>query len=111
MKQTFRAGMILAVLSATGILTAFAAKPAKNDALITGDAKVSLAEAAQIAEQQVHGRAVRAELERSKKGWIYDVELVANGSSYDVAIDATKGSIVAAVADKTDSDDDHDQVD
>ena len=43
--------------------------------------------------------------------WVYDVEVVANDSTYDVAVDATKGIVLVSVLDKTDHDDTQDKED
>jgi uncharacterized membrane protein YkoI len=111
MNKSIKIGISLVAISTLGTLAAFAAKPVGNDALITSHAKVSLTQAIQTAEHHVRGQAVRAELEASREGWIYDVEVVADGSPYDVAVDAVKGTVVAAAKDKTDTDDGHDKVD
>lgn len=111
MKKLVKIGATFIALSTVGALAAYAAKPQANDALITHHATVSLTQAVQTAEQQVHGKAVRAELEHSKHGWIFDVEVVADNTSYDVAVDATKGTILASAQDKADHDDSRDKQD
>ncbi|WP_298440116.1 PepSY domain-containing protein [Geobacter sp.] len=111
MKRAIKAGITLAALSTVGVLAAHAAKPQENDALVTSHAKVSLVQAVQAAEQRLHGQAVRAELESSSKGWVYDVEVVANGTTYDVAVDAAMGKVLALSRDKADRDDGHDRED
>ncbi len=111
MKRTLKTIVILTALAIAGPLAAQAAEPGGNDALVTSHSRVSLSQAVQAAEQQVPGQGVRAELESSRKGWVYDVEVVKNSAVYDVAVDAATGTVVAAAADKTDADDGHDQKD
>lgn len=111
MKQTTKLGIAIIALSTIGALAAYAATPQENDALITRHAAIPLSQAIQSAEQHAHGRAVRAELEHGKHGWVYDVEVVANGSTYDVAVDAAKGIVLVSVPDKTDHDNIQDKED
>jgi len=111
MKRAIKVGITVVVLSTVGALAAYASKTVENDALITRHAGISLIQAVQVAEQHVHGQAVRAELESSRKGWIYDVEVVANATTYDVAVDAAKGTVLASAVDKADNDDGHDRED
>ena len=111
MKKLVKIGATLVALSTVGALAAYAAKPQENDALITRHAAISLAQAVQTAEQQTHGQAVRAELELGKQGWVYDVEVAAGNAVYDVAVDATKGTVLASALDKNDHDDGQDKED
>ncbi|WP_298268029.1 PepSY domain-containing protein [Geobacter sp.] len=113
MKRAIKAGITVVALSTAtvGALAAHAAKPQENDALVTSHATVSLVQAVQAAQQRLHGQAVRAELESSRKGWVYDVEVVANGTTYDVAVDAAKGKVLAFSIDKADRDDGNDRED
>ena len=95
--------LALAVLSGVAI----AAKNMENDAIgkTIGKATISLAQAATAAEQHVNGRAVRAEFENSRQGWIYDVEVVSGAKVFDVRIDAEKGSVISSAEDAEDRDD------
>lgn len=111
MKKLVKIGVVFVALSSVGALAAYAAKPQENDALITRHAAISLTQAVQAAEQQVHGQAVRAELEHGKKGWVFDVEVVAGTTTYDVAVDAAKGTVLASAQDKADHDDSQDKQD
>jgi len=111
MKRIMNVATTLIVLSTIGTVSAFAANRKDNDALLTHHANISLSQAAEIAEQQVHGKANRAELEHGKHGWVYDVEVVADAKVYDVAIDATKGILLNSSVDAVDHDDEHDQED
>lgn len=111
MKKFVKIGVVCSAFSVAGVLAAYAAKPQENDALITRHAAISLTQAVQTAEQQVHGQAVRAELEHGKQGWIFDVEVVAGNTTYDVVVDAAKGTVLASAQDKTDHDDAQDRED
>jgi uncharacterized membrane protein YkoI len=101
----------LAALSATAIGTAYAAKSAENDALAINGAKISMTQAVTAAEQHVGGKASRAEYERHKGQWVFDVEVVKDTKVTDVKVDPASGSVIAATEDKTDHDDGHDKED
>lgn len=80
-----------------------------NDAVIAQKAKLSLTEAVAIAEQHASGHAFKAELEQTKLGLAYDVEVVTPQKAvYDVAVDAQTGKVLRSEADKTDHDDAND---
>jgi uncharacterized membrane protein YkoI len=57
----------------------------------------------------VGGKAARAEFERHKGQWVFDVEVVKDKTVMDVAVDASSGKVLAAVEDKADHDDDNDK--
>ena len=101
----------LAALSAIAIGSASAAKSAENDALLITGAKIGLAQAVAAAEEHVGGKAAKAEYERHKGQWVFDVEVVKDKKVMDVTVDPTSGKVLAAVEDKTDHDDDHDKDD
>lgn len=103
--------LVLATLSATAIGTAFAAKTMENDAMAISNAKIPLAQAVTTAEQHVNGKASKAEYEKTKAGWAYDVEVVSGNKVFDVRVDADKGTVIASNEDKADRDDEHDQKD
>jgi uncharacterized membrane protein YkoI len=92
-------------------LGAYAAKSPENDALAIAAAKISLAQAVSVAEGHVGGKAARAEYERSKGQWVFDVEVVKGTTVTDVAVDANSGNILSAVVDKADNDDANDKED
>ena len=107
-----RTSMIaMAALSAAAIGSAYAAKATENDALAVGSAAISMTQAITAAEQHVGGKASRAEYERHKGQWVFDVEVVKDRKVTDVRVDSTSGKVVAAVEDKADSDDDRDHAD
>jgi len=97
-------GLIAVTLAATGI-AAYAANATKNDATTLPATKITLGQAVTTAEQHAGGHATRAELEQTKAGLAYDVE-VANGAKvFDVKVDPDKGSVIASTTDKADRDD------
>ncbi|WP_175721950.1 PepSY domain-containing protein [Burkholderia anthina] len=102
---------VLAVLVAAGVAAAYAANgDGENDAMSIVHAPVTLAQAATTAEQHAHGKAVRAEYENSRQGWVYDVEVAGDGKAYDVRVDANRGTVLASTVDSADRDD-HDTLD
>ncbi len=106
-----RMGLLATVVMASGV-TALAAKASNdNDALHIPQAPVTLAQAVAAAEQHVHGRAVRAEFERARKGWVYDVEVIQGSKVFDVKVDADKASVISSDEDRADRDDHHDKRD
>lgn len=111
MKRSTKVALIIGALSTTGAVGAYASKAMGNDAQAIHQAGISLAQAVQTAEQHVHGKAVRAEFEHGKRGWIFDVELVADNKTYDVSVDPAKGTVLASQEDKVDHDDRSDRED
>jgi uncharacterized membrane protein YkoI len=103
--------LALAALSATALGTSFAAKPMENDAMAIANAKVSMVQAVAAAEQHVSGKASRAEFEKTKTGWAYDIEVVSANKVFDVKVDGDKGTVIASTEDKGDRDDDQDKAD
>ncbi|MBI3524319.1 MAG: PepSY domain-containing protein [Betaproteobacteria bacterium] len=101
----------LAVLSATTLGGAYAAKPSENDALAIAGAKIDMTQAVTAAEQHVGGKASRAEYERYKGQWAFDVEVVKGKRVMDVKVDPASGKVIASAEDKTDHDDAHDRAD
>lgn len=101
----------LAALSTTAIGSAYAAKAMENDALAVESAKISLIQAVTAAEQHVGGKASRAEFEKHKGHWVFDVEVVTSKKVMDVKIDPANGKVIAATEDKVDHDDKRDAED
>lgn len=96
----------LAVLSIAAVSgSAFASKSDENDALAISGARIGLGQAVAAAEQHVGGKASRAEYERHKGQWVFDVEVVKGTSVMDVTVDAGNGKVIQATADKADRDD------
>lgn len=101
----------LAALSAAAVFgSAVAAKSTENDALAISAANIDLGQAVTAAEQYVGGKASRAEYERHKGQWVFDVEVVDATSVKDVKVDAGSGKVIEAIADMVDPEarDDHD---
>jgi uncharacterized membrane protein YkoI len=106
--QTICAAAILASTSAFAQSAAVQA----NDDTPAMPARISLSAAASAAEQHHKGKAVRAEYEKQKDGrWVYDVEVKAGASVFDVKVDPDKGTVIASTEDKPDADDDGDAPD
>lgn len=101
----------LAALSVAALGSAAAARAAEDDAMAIATATVDLTQAISAAEQHVGGKASRAEYERHKGKWVFDVEVVKDKTIMDVKVDPANGKVLAATEDKTDHDDDHDQDD
>ena len=101
----------LAAISAIAIGSTYAATSAENDALAIASAKIGLTQAVTAAEEHVGGKASKAEYERHKGQWVFDIEVVKDKKVMDVTVDATSGKVLAAVEDKADHDDDHDKAD
>jgi uncharacterized membrane protein YkoI len=110
MNHSTRTTFVAAVLIAAGAV-AFATKAAGNDALSIVNAKIPMTQAIGVAEQHANGNASKAEYERAKAGWVYDVEVFSGRQVFDVKFDATNGAVLSSVAGETDRDDDHDERD
>jgi uncharacterized membrane protein YkoI len=82
-----------------------------NDASALPTAKITLSQAIANAEQHAAGHATRAELEQTKAGPAYDVEIVNGKDVVDVRIHADTGAVIASARDTRDEDDTHDTVD
>jgi uncharacterized membrane protein YkoI len=80
----------------------------ENDAVAGTAAKIDLTQAIASAEQHVGGKAAKAEYERDKGQWVFDVEVVKGQVVMDVKVDPASGKVIAATEDKVDHDDDKD---
>lgn len=108
----YRTFSLLAIAVVAAGTAAYAATGSMdNDAITIANAKTSLAQAVTVAEQHSSGKAIRAEYEQSKQGWVYDVEVVSGVKIFDVRVDADKGTVISSAEDKADRDDDHDKKD
>ena len=105
-----RIAIVTAALASAGA-AAIAAKTIENDAVAAPPAKVTLVQAIVAAEQQANGKATRAEYERTKTGWAYDVEIISGTKVFDVRVDADKGTVNSSAEDAADKDDDNDKKD
>ncbi len=101
----------LAVLTAAGIGVVYASQSGENDALAIANAKIDLTQAVTTAEKYVGGKAARAEYERRKGQWLYEIEVVNGKEVMDVKVDSMSGKVIAAVADKRDRDGEHEHED
>lgn len=102
----------ITVLTTAGLgAFAYASKGVENDAMSIVNAKVSMSQAVSVAEQHANGKASRAEYEKTKSGWTYDVEVVSGVKVYDVSVNAENGTVITSTEDKTDHDDDNDKED
>ncbi|MEO7152537.1 MAG: PepSY domain-containing protein [Burkholderiaceae bacterium] len=108
-RNTPTAALFAALITAAA--GAHAAPSPANDAALIANAKVPMAQAIAAAEAHVGGKASKAEYERTRAGWAYDVEVVKGDKVFDVRIDATSGTVVSMNEDKADRDDDHDERD
>jgi len=72
-------------------------------------AKVSLIQAVSTAEHHVNGKAISAEFDHTRQGWVYEVEVVSGTKVFDITIDADKGSVISSEEDLPDHDARHTQ--
>jgi uncharacterized membrane protein YkoI len=110
MIRNTKIAILAAVLASVGA-AAYAANALENDAAAIAQAKIPLTQAITVAEQHTGGKASRAEYEKTKTGWAYDVEVVNGAKVFDVRVDADKGSVISSVEDKADHDDENDKAD
>lgn len=103
-------GLVAIALAATGV-GAYAAKAMETEAAALAQAKVSIVQAIATAEQHANGKATRAELEQSKAGLTFDVEVVSGTKVFDVKVDAEKGTVISSAEDKADRENDEDSQD
>jgi uncharacterized membrane protein YkoI len=101
----------LAALAIALVLPVSSQAEETNDAAILAKAGVSLSEAISAAEQSAGGKAVKAELEKSKGGLAYDVEVVAGNKVVDVKVDPANAKVLRTDEDKADQDDGEDAED
>jgi uncharacterized membrane protein YkoI len=106
MKRTLSPG-VLAALAAAAIGGAYAAESGDDGELAIGSAKISLTQAVAAAEQYVGGKASRAEYERHEGQWLFDVEVVRDGTVMDVRVDPASGKVLAATEDKAERGEEH----
>lgn len=122
MRKFAKFTIVTAVLATAGAM-AFAAKTVEYDAVrdvvlktplvqaitVTAPpAKFSLTQAIATAEQQFNGKATRAEYEKTKTGWTYDVEVINGTKVFDIRIDADKGTVISSLEAKAGRDEEDD---
>ena len=110
MIRNTKIALLAAVLASAGA-AAYATNTMENDAAAVAQAKIPLTQAITVAEQHAGGKASRAEYEKTKTGWAYDVEVVNGAKVFDVRVDADKGSVISSVEDKADHNDENDNAD
>ncbi len=101
MSRNFVAPILVAAFLSTGC-AAYAGRPVENDALAVSRAKISITQAIASAEQQTHGRAVKAKYEENDNILIYEIEVVSDNKAFDVKVDAEKGTVISSVEDRPD---------
>jgi uncharacterized membrane protein YkoI len=111
MKRKLLFLVALGALSSTAMGSAYAAARMENDALAIQTAKISLTQAIAAAEQNAAGKASRAEYEKHKGQWVFDVEVVTGKKVMDVKVDPESGKVLAATEDKADQGDKRDKED
>jgi uncharacterized membrane protein YkoI len=114
MKRKLLPAAIAALVAVTlGGVGAYAANSnsRENDALAIAGAKVGLAQAIAAAEQQVGGKASKAEFEQHKGQMVFDIEVVKDHKVSDVKVDAATGKVLSVADDKADNDDEQDEKD
>ena len=85
---------------------ALAAGTAQNDALGINDAGISLTQAIAAAEQQVGGKASKAEYEDEDGRAVFEVEVLKGNEVMDVQVDPADGTVLASAQDKPDQGED-----
>lgn len=103
-----RKAVVVATILALGAGSAAYAKGRGNDAVSElAQAKITLAQAVDAAQQHAGGRATKAELERHKGKPAFEVEVVKGTAVTNVIVDAADGKVIAATADREDHDGEH----
>lgn len=110
MKRATQLSLASAVIVAIGGI-GFAASARDSDPPEMAAAGIGMSQAVTAAEQHASGKASRAEFEKSRGEWVYDVEVVNGAKVYDVKVDAAKGSVISATEDKVDIDEHSDAED
>lgn len=91
------------VATAGGFAYAQQSGAKQNDAIVElAKAKISLAQAVAIAEQNSGGKATHAELENENGRLVYGVEVADGANTTDVKVDAVDGRVVSAQPDAAD---------
>ena len=83
-----------------GLATTIAVPPASGQTARPGGIsgpQTSLAQAVRVAEQQTGGRARKAEMERNRGTYVYEIKTVSKEKSVKVFVDPASGSVVRTV--------------
>jgi uncharacterized membrane protein YkoI len=103
MKRRILVPAVVAAVAASAFGGVYAAgKSTENDALAISNAKIDLTKAVAAAEQHVGGKASKAEYERHKGQWVYEIEVVKDKKVMDVKVDAATGGVISAAEDLAD---------
>lgn len=99
-----RAGVVAALmlLAASAAYAGNDHRNEKDEAAALATTKIGLAQAAAAAEQHLHGKAIRAELENENGTFVYGVEVAAGNSVKDVKVDILDGKVLSVQADRED---------
>ena len=111
MHRYSKLSLLAVTIAAAGSMAYAATGAMQNDAVAIATAKTSLIQAITVAEQHVGGKAMQAEYEKSKQGWVYEVEVVNGTKVFDVRVDADKGTVISSAEDKADHEKDDDKDD
>lgn len=79
-----------------------------NDDATAANARITLAQAVDIALQQVPGKATQAEFSDDEGQPLWEVKVYDGTSAFDIDIDANSGSVVKKVVDQDDGETDDD---
>jgi uncharacterized membrane protein YkoI len=103
------AAVIAGLFAATGIssIAALAQDDMRSpgERRSTEDANISLAEAIRAAEREVGGRAVETDVEYHGRMTVYEVEILRDGRTYKVHVDAQNGDVIRTVSADDDDED------
>lgn len=102
MRKSIVAAAVVAAIAIAAGTQAWSAV-GRNDALSAPRPAVSLVAAVGVAERTTNGFATKAEYERTKAGWAYDVEVVSGARVLDVRVDAASGKILSSQEDAADT--------
>jgi uncharacterized membrane protein YkoI len=92
-----RGGLLTGVSAVLEATTSVAQAPAQAARSVGGSGpqvQTSLAQAVRIAEQQTGGRARKAELEREKSTYVYEIKTVSKDSAAKVLVDPASGTVL-----------------
>ncbi|GLR25185.1 PepSY domain-containing protein [Limnobacter litoralis] len=95
-------GILSTAVAALASVAYAAEQHEKNDALMYGVSAIPIKQAIVVAEDAAKGRATRAELEHSKNGVVYDIEVIDGTNVKDVRVDAKTGTVLFVKADEVD---------
>lgn len=102
---------IVVVLSGVGLLAvvsvfAVAGQNREHDeATSLAGAKLTLSDAINYAQSEVPGKVLRAGLDDEHNPLAYNIEVVQQGKTREVLVDAQTGRVISNVEDKSDKDD------